>query len=99
MHDNLIQHLVKQLREDLQAIKSALSSLHQAININNEATDTTKKNENKASELRAILNFLESVQTDKKAAYTTQERYQIRNLLIALATLLALIAMLASPTA
>ncbi len=79
---------VKTFLAELRSLNNNLQKHSQAIA---EANEATKEHESKTPEVRAILNFPESVQRSKEAADAREERYQNRNFLLGLATLIALV--------
>jgi hypothetical protein len=80
--------LVKAFLAELRSLNNNLQKQSQAIN---EATKCAKEHESKTPEVRAVLNFLESLQRSKEAAGKREQKYQKRNLLLGLATLISLV--------
>jgi len=80
---------VKNILTELHSLNNSLQEHTSAIS---DATQTAKSNENKSPEVRAILNFPDSIQADKKAADERTKRYQNRNLLVGWITLGTIIA-------
>jgi hypothetical protein len=78
---------LKTILAELRSLNNNLQKHSDAIA---EATEATKTYEHKTPEVRAVLNFPEGVQADKKAADSRTERYQNRNLLLAWLTFGAL---------
>jgi hypothetical protein len=85
---NTFLAFIKSLHSELRSLNNNLEKHSEAID---KATDATKEFGNKAPEVRAILNFPESVQASKEAANAREQRYQNRNLLLGLVTLISLV--------
>src|SRR4029077_4334311 len=85
---NTFLAFIKSLHSELRSLNNNLQKHSEAID---KATSATKDYENKAPEIRAILNYPESVQASKEAANVREQRYQNRNLLLGLATLISLV--------
>jgi hypothetical protein len=83
-----MDYFTKELISAIDKLRDQLQKHSEAIAENAKATD---QQEYKPPEVRAILNFPESVQASKTAAQEGQKRYQNRNLIVAWLTLIALV--------